>query len=121
MLYQETNKGVVNMVQYRNNMKDFREMNVKVYKVEDISMPGAYFLDFGATVNIMRKGCNQYGNPKYHLYMESEYMDKIQATKKRFGKVFTDKKNGLRYLSFTSYNIGSDLRLLFKLCGFIED
>lgn len=101
----------------RMNIKHFSDMNVKVYKLEDISLDGVYYLDNGLTINVIRKGCNTYGNPKYHLYMESQYMDKIKNTKGRFGKVLTD-KTGMKYLTFTSYNIGSDLKHLFKMCGF---
>lgn len=101
------------------NMKHFSDMNVKVYNVEDLSVEGVYYLEQGMTINVMRKGCNSYGNPKYHLYMESEYMDKIKNTKDRFGRVLTDKASGLQYLTFTSYNFGSDLKYLFKKCGII--
>lgn len=105
---------------YRNNMKHFSDMKAKAYNLEDISTAGTYYLNNGFVVNIVRKGCNKYGNPLYHLFMESEYMDKIKNTKGRFGKVLTDKTTGLRYLSFTSYNVGSDLKHLFKICGIIE-
>ena len=104
---------------YRNNMKHFSDMNAKVYNLEDISTAGTYYLNNGFVVNIVRKGCNKNGNPLYHLFMEAEHMSKIQATKGRFGRVLTDKTTGLKYLTFTSYNIGSDLKHLFKICGII--
>lgn len=104
---------------YRNNMKHFSDMNAKVYNLDNLSMPGTYYLQEGFVVNIVRKGCNKNGNPLYHLFMEAEHMSKIQATKGRFGRVLTDKTTGLKYLTFTSYNIGSDLKHLFKQCGIL--
>ena len=104
----------------RNNLKHFSDLNTKVYNLDNLSMPGAYYLQEGFMINIQRKGCNKYGNPLYHLFMEDEHMSKIQATKGRFGRVLTDKTTGLKYLTFTSYNIGSDLKHLFKICGIIE-
>ena len=108
-------KGVINMT-YKNGMKHFSDMNAKVYNLDNLTMPGAYYLQEGFVINIMRKGCNKYGNPVYHLYMEDKYMTKIKNTKGRFGKVLTD-KYGLKYLTFTSYNFSSDLKHLFKICG----
>ena len=102
----------------RNNLNHYSDLNAKVYKLHDISMSGAYYLQEGFMINVERCGCNTYGNPKYHLYMESTYMDKIKNTKGRFGRVLKD-KNGLQYLTFTSYNLGSDLSYLFKKCGIL--
>lgn len=94
---------------------------VKTYKLEDISMQGVYVLTNGMVLNIMRKGCNKWGNPLYRVYIEREVMEVIKATKNRFGRVCTDRKNGCMYIMFTSYNIGSDLKHLFKICGISEE
>ena len=66
---------------------------------------------------IIAKGCNYYGNPTFHLYMNNSEMAKIKKCKNRFGRVLLNKKVGLNYLTFTSYNVSSDLAWLFEKCG----
>ena len=97
--------------------------NVKVINKFDSVVTGlkgnevAYVTPSGLQFVIIARGCNYYGNPTFHLYMDSESMEKVKNCKNRCGRVLLNKKTQMRYLTFTSYNLSSSLAHLFEKSG----
>lgn len=97
--------------------------NVKVINKFDSVVTGlkgsevAYVTPNGLQFVIIARGCNYYGNPTFHLYMDDESMEKVKNCKNRCGRVLLNKKIQMRYLTFTSYNLSSSLAHLFEKSG----
>ena len=67
----------------------------------------------GVMFRIEYTGFNVNGNPKYSLFIDNGYIDNIKQCKNRCGRVLTNKQ-GIKYLTFTSYNLSNTVEHLFK-------
>ena len=93
-------------------------MNITKFDQILVSEKMCYSTPNDTRFQLERRKFDKNGNPLYRLYMNHENMTKIKEHKKSnfVGRLYNYGDEDCCYLSFTSYNLSSDLKYLFEIC-----